>query len=259
MNDNEKIWKQRPNVVFLSLATLFIGMFVTVSALFEITFSDYIHSYSSLLIGGTIIFSIPIFYNATRSTLKSDILDSEIIDEYKNKFKNFDNYSKDPLLHSVYRLYLQAADQKTYAAKNLAIGMGLTLVAVILFVSLIFTSRSSVVESLPMDVFLYTHLLPRIAGAVLIQFVASMFLRWYSLNVNRIGVLSDQIIYIEILMNTQSLAENDEKLKFVIIDKQLTNFNLSVLSSSENKLDRLDRSVIRAIAKNTNINISNES
>lgn len=257
-DDKNKIWKQRPVVLALSIAVALVGGFLAGGAFVDSSFANYVYNYNLLFVGGTIILSIPIFYNATRSTLRSDLLDREIIEENKERFANFSGYEKSPLVQSVYRLYLEAGDQRSYATKNLAIGMGLTLVSAIVIVSLIVTSRATDIAALETERFLYTYLLPRASGVLIIQLVGGFFLRWYSQNVGRIGELSERILLIEVMLAAQVLAGEDEKSKRDVLKEQLLTFDLSKLSQKTGDPDRLDRAVIRKIANNTSVSFSNQ-
>lgn len=258
VEDKDKIWKQRPVVLALSVAIALIGGFLIGGAFVNTSFSDYVHNFNLLLVGGTVLLAIPIFYNATRSTLRSDLLDREVIEENKARFSNFSGYETSPLVQSVYRLYLEAADQRSYATKNLAIGMGLTLVTVIVIVSLIITSRATEISALDIERFLYTYLLPRASGVLVIQLVGGFFLRWYSQNVRRIGEISERILFIEVMLASQVLAGDDEKSKRDVLKEQLLTFDLSKLSDKKDDPDRLDRAVIKKIASNTSVSLSNK-
>lgn len=258
IQDRDKIWKQRPVVLAISVFIALLGGFLAGGAFVDSTFSNYIYDYNLLFVGGTLVLAIPIFYNATRSTLRSDLLDREVIEENKARFSNFAGYETAPLVQSVYRLYLEAGDQRSYANKNLALGMGMTLVSVIVIISLIITSRATDVASLSTEKFIYTYLLPRASGVLIIQIVGSFFFRWYSQNIRRIGELSERILLIEVMLASQKLAGDDEKSKREVLKEQLLTFDLSKLSTKQADLERLDKAVIRKIASNTSVNISNQ-
>lgn len=257
IDDKDKIWKQRPVVLALSVAVALVAGFLAGGAFVDSSFADYVYNYNLLLVSGAIVVCIPIFYNATRSTLRSDLLDRDILEENKERFSNFSGYEHSPLVQSVYRLYLEAGDQRSYATKNLAIGMGLTVVSVIVIFSLIVTSRATDVAALETERFLYTYLLPRASGVLIVQLVGAFFLRWYSQNIRRIGDLSERILMIEVMLAAQVLAGKDEKSKRDVLKEQLLTFDLSKLSRQTGDPDRLDRAVIRKIANNTSVSISN--
>lgn len=259
MKKNEKIWKHRPVLLALSITAALSGGFIVGGSFVNSSFSDYIYDYNLLFVGGSLILSIPIFYNATRSTLRSDLLDREVIEENKERFSNFSGYEKTPLIQAVYRLYLEAGDQRSNATKNLAIGMGMTLISVITIISLIMTSRATEVAALETSKYLYTYFLPRASGVLVIQLVGSFFLRWYSQNISRIGELSERILMIEVMLASIALAGEDEKSKRDVLKEQLIPFDLKKLSTRAEDPDRLDKAIIRKLANNTNVSLTNKT
>ncbi len=259
MADAKSILKHRPIVAALSLAVVAIAGFILGGAFSNSSFPDYIYNQNLLFIGGGLLLSVPIFIKATGSTLRSDLLDREIIEENKSRFTDFSAYADQPLIQSIYRLYLEAGDQRSYATKNLAIGMGATFVSFVLIVSLIVTSRSTEISELSIEHFLYTFVLPRVSGILVIQLIGTLFLRWYAQNVRKISELSDKILYLEILIAAQTFAGDDKKSKQLVLTEQMLKFSISDLPGNTQSLERLDKAVIRKIAQNTSVNLSNGS
>ena len=257
MSEIKSVLTERPVLRTVGIIVVALGAFLSGAAFSSSSFANYVYDYNLLFVGGTLALSVPIFFYATRSTLRSDLLDREIIEKNKDRFSDFGDYAVNPLIQSVYRLYLEAGDQRSYATKNLAIGLGITLVTFIAIVSLIITSRADDVAALPIDRYIYTYLLPRVAGVLLIQLVGSFFLRWYAENVRKIGVLSERILMLEVMLAAQVIAGDDEKSRRDVLKEQLLKFDLSKLSTTDEKLDRLDKAVIRKLAGNTNVSISN--
>jgi len=252
----------RPVVLSLAAAVMSFAILVLYGLNSGGDIFDFFYVNMPSFIIGSVLFIIPIFVHATRNTTKTDLIDSDAVIRLREYYKNQDNYASNPFGMIVSRLYLELADQRSHATKNLSLGVGFTVIAVILSIFLIVATQSKSVQSLDMNKYVATFLFPKIAAIVFIEGIAMFFLRWYGKNLIRIANISTQLLGIEIKILANHIDNNltDGFNKGAVVDNLLKTEPLVFRDARDAGSSSLfDRDVLKKLIDRININLIKES
>jgi len=224
-------------------------------SLFGYDVSTHIARNTPLMTLGVVLLLIPMFINGTQATLKSDLVDGEILEDVTSSFRKFENYNNDVFIMAIGRLYIETADQRSSAMKNLALGFGLTIISVVLAVNLVFVSRVIPVDEFNKEHYLYSYIYPRFGAIAFIQIIAAFFLRWYGKNIEKVSEISDKILIIEFKKAAMNAAGDSVSRQEVI--KWMSSIELISLKDSKKSAIK-SQSLAKRIIDRTSLNISNK-
>lgn len=148
---------------------------------------DFFNENLPMFVIGSVIFMIPVFVHAKSSTLKLDLINPELVKRINENYGDYEGLSKQPFSMILGRLYLEMADQRSHATKNLALGVGFTTIAVVLSIFLIVAAQSEAVQKMDMNAYIATFLIPKVAVILFIEGIALFFLKWYGKNIDKIS------------------------------------------------------------------------
>ncbi len=241
--------KNRTNIPYI------IGCILLLTGLFAypywkgIDVSAHIAKNTPLMTLGLVIMMIPLFINSTRATLRSDLIDPKVVPEIGVFFQDFSNYDTDTLKMSLIRLYLEIADQRSYSMKNLALGFGLTIVAITLAVNIVFVSRDLDVNVINESQYLLFYLFPRLGAILFIQLIATLFFRWYGKNIQRIEQISDKMLLIELKKSVMNVSDKKEVLDW------MSQVDLIALKTPKKKQDNNNNKIIQELIHKIPVNL----
>ena len=210
---------ERPNIPILIALTLFLISFFVYPIALGLPVSNFILANSPLIFFGVVVLLIPLFIQATKATLTSDLIDQEMLPAWSRMLKDFDNFDSAPLKMSVARLYLAKADSRSSSMKNLALGVGFSVVTLTLLIQLSVSANTPAVLALSTDDFLIKHIGPKLGAVFFIQLIAAFFFRHYSKNLKEISVIGDKLLFIEIKLAALQVSDmHREKLQAFLVD-----------------------------------------
>lgn len=249
----------RPVVLSLLVAVLAFIFLVTYGLLTSSHIFDYFYAKMPLFLIATLLFAIPIFVSATQNTAKIDLVDPDTVRNLREYYKKQNNYFLSPFLMIFSRLFLELADQRSHATKNLSLGVGFTFIAVSLSVFLIITTQSGEVQALDIQKYLASFLLPKITVIVFIESIAMFFLRWYRRSLARISEISAQILDVEFKLLAHHVDRQPDSPNR---DELVLNILKTVpLSPQDQSRDTalFDKEVLKKLIDRISINIANKS
>lgn len=222
-------FEKRPNILPLIMVVLFITFVFGYPLYQSENPSDFIQRNAASIFLGIIVLLIPVFVLATRATLVSDLSDERLAPKLEAQVSDFSNYDTHPLKMTVARLFLAKADQRSSSMKNLALGVGFSVVSITLVVQLAASSSSSLVLALPNEEFLVKHIGPKAGAVIFIQVVATFFFRLYARNLREIVILTDKLTFIETKIAALQLSD----LHADDVRKWLLSFDLEMALTSQ--------------------------
>ncbi len=249
--------RKRPVVTIMSIAVFALISLLTFAFVSTDNMFEFVYQNLPIFIFGSVLFMIPIFANTTNDTLKIDLIDQNMVNNLRLYYGNYDNYQNNPFFMIFSRLYLELADQRSHATKNLALGVGFTVVAVVLSVLLVVVTQSVSVQSFELKQYLTTFLLPKVAVIIFIESIALFFLKWYGRNLEKMTKISDKMLIIELKLVAQyTLKQELPEQKILIEDILKTN-----IKEEEKILKKKDslisEKILLKLLDKLNINLSN--
>lgn len=257
-----KFIRNRPVVTTMGITVIALITFLLVGSLSGDSIFEFIYDNLPVFVLGSVIFMIPIFINATNDTLKIDLISPDMVSKLRSYYGDYNNYIENPFNMIFSRLYLELADQRSHATKNLALGVGFTVIAVLLSIFLVVTTQSKNVQSLDIQKYLATFLSPKVAVIIFIEGIAFFFLRWYGKNLGKISEISDKILLIELKLAAQyTLRQDFPDKKFLAENILNTNIQQEKQDCSyhiKNEKFSLDSELISKIVERLKSSILND-
>lgn len=213
---------ERPNIPVLIMLVLFMLGCFAYPVYIGVPVPEFIRTNAPVIFMGVVTLLIPLFIFATRATLLSDLVDQEMLPKWKDFLVNIDNFDHSPLKMAVVRLYLSKADSRSSSMKNLALGVGFTVISVTLVIQLTVSANAPIVMALPVEDFLIKHIGPKVGAVFFIQAIGIFFFRHYSKNLKEISAISDRILFFETKLAALSVSDmHREKLQNFLVDFDL--------------------------------------
>lgn len=248
--------RERNNIPYMLLVVILMVWLFAYPSIFGHDVSSHIARNTPLMTLGVVLLLIPMFISGTQATLKSDLIDGKILDDVTKSFRNFENYNNDVFIMAIGRLYIETADQRSSAMKNLALGFGLTIISVVLAVNLVFVSRVVPVDEFNKEYYLYSYIYPRFGAIAFIQIIAAFFLRWYGKNIEKISEISDKIMIIEFKKAAMNAAGDSVARSDAI--KWMSDLDLISLKDTKKSAIK-NQSILRKIIDRTSVSLTNKN